>query len=105
MLTIKPKRPRPYPPRTTGKAERCVPPFLREWAKGQGFRQAKRLLEWPRAAGYAKLSRPPEGPPHACLSAIITIITGLPSASTDAAYLKDPKKQPGEPRQLCTCQR
>ena len=42
----------------------------------------------------------PNGPPHCCLSSTITIIIGLTSASTDAPYLKDPKKQPIETRQL-----
>jgi transposase InsO family protein len=32
MLKIKPKRTRPYTPRTTGKAERFVPTSLRQWA-------------------------------------------------------------------------
>jgi hypothetical protein len=38
--------------------------------------------------------------PHSCLSATITIIIGLTSASTDALYLKDPVQQPIETRQL-----
>ena len=42
----------------------------------------------------------PNGPPHCCLSSTITIIIGLTSASTDAPYLKDPKKQPIETRHL-----
>jgi transposase InsO family protein len=53
MLKIKPKRTKPYTPRTNGKAERFVQTCLREWAKPAQGSGRRSLLEWP-AEGYAK---------------------------------------------------
>jgi transposase InsO family protein len=52
MLKIKPKRTKPYTPRTNGKAERFVQTCLREWAKPAQGSGRRSLLEWP-AEGYA----------------------------------------------------
>jgi hypothetical protein len=57
MPKLKPKRTRPYPPRTNGQAERFVPvslpTSLQEWAMLTNGSGRRSLLEWP-AEGSAK---------------------------------------------------
>jgi transposase InsO family protein len=52
-LKIKHIRTKPYPPKTNGKAERCIQTSLREWAKLTKGSSRRTQLEWS-AEGYAR---------------------------------------------------